>query len=161
MSCPCGSNIELTQCCEAYVFGKKSALTAEALMRSRYTSYEMQKVGYIIETHHPDSRDDVDWKTVQKWAEKAQWQELKIVEIIDGQENDDEGVVEFVAKFHLDGSDRRHHERSTFKKVEGKWYYVRGEEVKAKPIVSHKKVGRNEPCVCGSGKKYKRCCMIL
>jgi len=25
-------------------------------------------------------------------------------------------------------------------------------------IVSEKKVGRNEPCPCGSGKKYKKCC---
>ena len=27
-----------------------------------------------------------------------------------------------------------------------------------KPILN-KKVGRNEPCICGSGKKYKKCCM--
>jgi hypothetical protein len=26
------------------------------------------------------------------------------------------------------------------------------------PVVKAKKVGRNEPCPCGSGKKYKRCC---
>ncbi len=28
-----------------------------------------------------------------------------------------------------------------------------------KPIVKDKKIGRNEPCPCGSGKKYKNCCM--
>ena len=28
----------------------------------------------------------------------------------------------------------------------------------AKPVVKGKKVGRNEPCPCGSGKKYKNCC---
>ena len=27
-----------------------------------------------------------------------------------------------------------------------------------KPVIAEKKVGRNEPCPCGSGKKYKRCC---
>jgi SWIM/SEC-C metal-binding protein len=27
-----------------------------------------------------------------------------------------------------------------------------------KPKTAEKKVGRNEPCPCGSGKKYKRCC---
>ncbi len=27
-----------------------------------------------------------------------------------------------------------------------------------KPITSEKKAGRNEPCPCGSGKKYKKCC---
>lgn len=25
--------------------------------------------------------------------------------------------------------------------------------------LSSKKVGRNEPCLCGSGKKYKKCCL--
>ena len=32
-------------------------------------------------------------------------------------------------------------------------------EVKLKPIVMDKKVGRNDPCPCGSGKKYKKCCL--
>jgi len=27
-----------------------------------------------------------------------------------------------------------------------------------KTKISEKKVGRNEPCPCGSGKKYKKCC---
>jgi len=29
---------------------------------------------------------------------------------------------------------------------------------KAKPIRTGPKVGRNDPCPCGSGKKYKQCC---
>ena len=32
-------------------------------------------------------------------------------------------------------------------------------ENKPEPIVSKKKTGRNEPCHCGSGKKYKKCCL--
>jgi SWIM/SEC-C metal-binding protein len=27
-----------------------------------------------------------------------------------------------------------------------------------KPVQSTKKVGRNDPCPCGSGKKFKKCC---
>ncbi|MBO7605782.1 MAG: SEC-C domain-containing protein [Elusimicrobiaceae bacterium] len=27
-----------------------------------------------------------------------------------------------------------------------------------KPIVKNKEPGRNDPCPCGSGKKYKKCC---
>ena len=27
-----------------------------------------------------------------------------------------------------------------------------------KTIVAEKKIGRNDPCSCGSGKKYKKCC---
>jgi len=35
---------------------------------------------------------------------------------------------------------------------------VGGEAPKPKPVVKGKKVGRNDPCPCGSGKKYKKCC---
>lgn len=34
----------------------------------------------------------------------------------------------------------------------------RGNDGVRKPIVKGKKVGRNDPCPCGSGKKYKKCC---
>lgn len=33
-----------------------------------------------------------------------------------------------------------------------------GEKVKKKPVVKAMDVGRNDPCICGSGKKYKNCC---
>jgi len=32
-------------------------------------------------------------------------------------------------------------------------------EVKARPVRQEQRVGRNDPCPCGSGKKYKKCCM--
>jgi preprotein translocase subunit SecA len=37
---------------------------------------------------------------------------------------------------------------------------VGGDETKKRPIVkkASEKVGRNDPCPCGSGKKYKKCC---
>jgi peptide deformylase len=31
--------------------------------------------------------------------------------------------------------------------------------IKATSVISKKKVGPNEPCICGSNKKYKKCCM--
>ena len=37
--------------------------------------------------------------------------------------------------------------------------FVGGEASGAKqPVLSDKKAGRNDPCPCGSGKKYKKCC---
>ncbi|MEA1920559.1 MAG: preprotein translocase subunit SecA [Campylobacterota bacterium] len=33
-----------------------------------------------------------------------------------------------------------------------------GEEVTHEPIIAEKKIARNDPCPCGSGKKYKNCC---
>ena len=44
-------------------------------------------------------------------------------------------------------------------KKERKVLYLRhGEEPSRKPIKKQKKIGRNDPCPCGSGKKYKKCC---
>lgn len=36
---------------------------------------------------------------------------------------------------------------------------IRNNGQSAQPITRLRKVGRNEKCPCGSGKKYKRCCM--
>ena len=33
-----------------------------------------------------------------------------------------------------------------------------GGETEKKPVKKAEKVGRNDPCPCGSGKKYKKCC---
>ncbi|MBS1932594.1 MAG: preprotein translocase subunit SecA [Bacteroidetes bacterium] len=40
---------------------------------------------------------------------------------------------------------------------EGKDYYEPSEQVKQEPVKVGPKVGRNDPCPCGSGKKYKNC----
>jgi hypothetical protein len=37
-------------------------------------------------------------------------------------------------------------------------YGPTGEELTDEPVVATVKVGRNDPCPCGSGKKYKKCC---
>lgn len=37
------------------------------------------------------------------------------------------------------------------------WGYRMG-HIKSKPITVEDKIGRNDPCPCNSGKKYKKCC---
>ena len=32
--------------------------------------------------------------------------------------------------------------------------------IKQEPVTKTKKIGRNDKCSCGSGKKYKKCCMV-
>jgi SEC-C motif-containing protein len=59
----------------------------------------------------------------------------------------------------MDGKDHVHHERSQFRKVDGRWYFVSGQKISAPPLKRDaEKVGRNDPCPCGSGKKFKKCC---
>jgi SEC-C motif-containing protein len=48
---------------------------------------------------------------------------------------------------------------SRFLKQDGEWYFVDGQLVAPKTEKRNQpKVGRNDPCPCGSAKKYKKCC---
>jgi SEC-C motif-containing protein len=49
-----------------------------------------------------------------------------------------------------------HRECSRFRRHDGRWYYVAGTHVR-EPVRVTAEIGRNDPCPCGSGMKYKRC----
>jgi len=128
-------------------------------MRSRYTAYATEQIDYILSSHDPDTVKDVDRKSSEEWAKEADWQGLEVLATEAGGPEDDNGMVEFVARYRIGDNEYAHHERATFRRVDGEWKFVDGEMVKAKPVVRETpKVGRNEPCPCGSGKKYKKCC---
>jgi len=157
--CPCGSRKQYDACCLPIIKGEIKAKTAEQLMRSRYSAYAKQEIDYIIQSYHPNKQKDSDRKAIQKLSEKSIWTGLEIKETIDGGIDDSTGKVEFIARFKLNNTNQFMQERSNFQKIEGKWYYVDGESLPSKQIIrSSRKIGRNEPCFCGSGKKYKKCC---
>ena len=84
---------------------------------------------------------------------------LEIIGTDRGGENDEEGYVEFVAHYAANGQSVEHHEHSYFKKLDGEWKFIDGEIESQEPYVREEpKIGRNDPCPCGSGKKYKYCC---
>lgn len=158
-ACPCGSTLTYEECCRPLITGKRAAQTAEQLMRSRYSAYVEKEIPYLRTSLHPDHRSDYDEKSSRAWAEGAEWHGLQILKAVDGGPEDDAGQVEFVADFTQRGVRQQHHELATFARQRGKWYFVSGEEVRPQPIVRETpKVGRNEPCPCGSGKKHKKCC---
>ncbi|MFW5500666.1 MULTISPECIES: YchJ family protein [unclassified Maridesulfovibrio] len=156
--CPCGSGNAYESCCEPYITGKEPAPTAEALMRSRYSAFVVKNVDYLGDTLAPESKHDYDENQVKTWAETSTWLGLEIVSTSKGLSDDETGEVEFIAKFRQSGAIHTHHEASHFEKREGNWLYLDGDIVPPMPIKKDKKVGRNEPCPCGSGKKYKKCC---
>ncbi|MFA5354293.1 MAG: YchJ family protein [Thermodesulfovibrionales bacterium] len=158
-TCPCGSNLSYAECCLPVIRGEKKADTAVQLMRSRYSAYVNKEIDYIFNSLHPDHRADYDEKSTRSWAESAQWYGLEIISVTAGGPEDSEGDVEFIATFAEKGMRHEHHELSTFKKEDGIWYLVEGKTLPARQVVRESpKVGRNEPCPCGSGKKYKKCC---
>lgn len=152
--CPCNSEKDFNECCAAILEGKQEARSAEELMRSRYCAFTTADVDYIISTHNPETREGLKASEIKDWAMNSTWLGLEILATKDGIEGDSEGVVEFIASYNMDGTIHRHHEVSTFDFIDGKWYFTDG---KQKPIKSEK-VGRNDPCPCNSGKKFKKCC---
>ncbi len=174
-ACPCGSSQKIADCCGPFLSGDRLPETAEQLMRSRYTAYTLVDIGYLRKTLAPESRTDFDAATTKTWAEQSLWKGLTILSTKFGTASDRKGTVEFVAKFEQNGQVVEHHEVSQFRKSDkGQWFFVDGEAHTHKEGEGHHhhhpkqttvtrdapKVGRNDPCTCGSGKKYKKCCGV-
>jgi SEC-C motif-containing protein len=155
--CPCGSGSPYGECCEPVIRGSRPAETAERLMRARYSAYDRVETDFLYNSTHPRHRKGYDREGTREWAEGAEWLGLEIIGTKMGSEGDDSGEVEFIARFREKGVAREHHEIASFKKEEGSWFFTEGSMVKPKPI-SVQKIGRNDPCPCGSGLKHKKCC---
>ena len=159
MKCPCTSGAAFADCCEPVIERQRSAASAEELMRSRYSAYALAKIDWIVESQSPDGRQFLDRDATEAWSKRSTWHRLEVLNVDQGAKSDTEGVVEFKAYYTLGGEDITHHEIASFRKEDGSWYFVDGIEVKPRPFKRvERKVGPNEPCTCGSGKKYKKCC---
>jgi SEC-C motif-containing protein len=162
MKCPCGSGLQLKECCGPIIEGDDGAATAEQLMRTRYSAYVLGEATYLGKTWHPST---CPGEMVME--EQLDWLGLEVVKCIAGLEGDEEGKVEFIARYRAGEQDGELHELSRFVKEDGQWLYLDG-DIKQDNFETDmvgqrlqggaKKVGRNAPCPCGSGKKYKRCC---
>ena len=158
MLCPCSSQIEFNDCCEPILNGEP-ALTAEKLMRARYTAYTQVNMDFVTQTHDPSTLKKTDMQENKAWAEKTDWLGLEILSTEKGLEDDDWGKIEFKAKYSTDKESGTHHEISEFNKKKGIWYFSKGQSPESLQIINTEpKVGRNDPCSCGSGKKFKKCC---
>ncbi len=156
--CPCGSGRAYDTCCGPAIEGSIPAKTAEALMRSRYTAYVLGKIDYVKETLSPRLQKDFDYEAAKNWSESAAWTGLTVHSTVQGQEQDTTGEVEFSAQFEINGTPQTHHEHGYFERLEGNWVYTKGNVIGTTFHRESPKVGRNDPCPCGSGKKYKKCC---
>jgi SEC-C motif-containing protein len=157
--CPCCSGLEYEKCCLPYIKGGAKAPTAQALMRSRYSAYAEHEIDYIINTCVHRSNNDIDPKSTREWSEQSKWLGLKIISAEKGGISDNEGIVEFEALYERGGLKETHHETARFKKQNDEWLYEDGKLAAATVVRASPKPGRNDPCPCGSGKKYKHCCL--
>jgi SEC-C motif-containing protein len=159
VTCVCGKGESTETCCGPYLKGEKRPDTAEALMRARYAAYATGDIDYIVATHDPKRVDEVDQASTEAWSKQSQWLGLEILSTEAGGADDERGVVEFLARYKIKNVTINHRERAEFRKHEGRWVFVDGKEIAAPPVKRDEpRIGRNDPCPCGSGKKHKKCC---
>ncbi|GGY38627.1 UPF0225 protein YchJ [Bacterioplanes sanyensis] len=143
-ACPCQSGQRYSHCCQPLHDGQPAA-TAAALMRSRYSAFALQLSAYLLRSWHASTRPaqlDLD--------ADCEWLGLTIEQAA---EQGERAQVSFCARFRAAGRFQQLRERSNFVCEQGHWYYLDGDA-----HWSEWAIGRNDPCPCGSGRKFKRCC---
>ncbi len=151
--------MKLTDCCLPLIQQSKLADTAETLLRARYTAFTQGEVDFILSTHHSRTLKDTSREEVEEWSKGSEWLGLKIVQIDAGQKKDEKGTILFSAKYSAEGKTHEHWEKSFFEKEKGQWKFLDAQGIQIGTLRrTEPKIGRNAPCSCGSGKKYKKCC---
>lgn len=91
-------------------------------MRSRYTAYTLNREDYLLATWHSSTRPASLELTNQP---PSQWLGLTVKR--HEQSTPDHAIVEFVARYKINGRAYRLHEISRFVREEGLWFYVDGD----------------------------------
>lgn len=153
--CPCGSGKTFGQCCEPVLKQARTAATAEELMRSRFTAHVVRDYRHLHRTY---------WETARRpfVEEREEGPDMKWTRLVihahEVGAKPDAAFVDFTAYFDDAGTERPMHEKSEFARIDGHWFFTRTVRSGPAPVKAQPKVGRNEPCPCGSGKKFKQCC---
>lgn len=122
LPCPCGSGRTLQACCGRYHAGELAgqAPDAEALMRSRYSAFVLDRLDYLLASWHPDTRP----ASLEANEPGLRWLGLEVKR--HQRQDADHATVEFVARSKLGGRAHRLHEISRFERIDGRWYYLDG-----------------------------------
>lgn len=158
-ACPCQSQRAFEECCSPFIEGTRAPARAEELMRARYSAYATGAIDFILATHDPETREGTDREALEEWSRESEWLGLEVLHTEQGEAEQKTGLVEFKAHFTQAGQKHTHHERASFKKRDGHWFFHDGKVLIEPTKRAAEKVGRNDPCPCGSGKKYKKCCL--
>ena len=155
-ACPCGSGNPFGTCCGPVLAGERRAATAEELMRARFTAHATRDFAFLHRTHRPTARRPY----VPAPGEPATvWTRLVVHGHGPGA-SPELAYVDFSAYGMEGGVEHVLHEKAEFIREDGAWLYTRALREGPEPIRNAgKRPGRNDPCPCGSGKKYKHCCL--
>jgi SEC-C motif domain protein len=127
--CLCDSGKPFKKCCERFLNGSTNATTPKQLMRSRYTAYALGNYGeYLLATWLPDTSKGLTAASLSK--KNLGWVKL---EVLDSHQKGNEGMVEFKAYYKTeDGELNIFRERSSFQRIDRRWYYVEGDVKRGK-----------------------------
>jgi SEC-C motif-containing protein len=121
-ACPCGGGRPYAACCGPLHQGE-AAVTAGALMRSRYTAYVLRLDAYLLSTWHSSTRPSM-LELADAADAATRWLGLTVKA---HRQQGDTAVVEFIARYRIGGaSAQRLHETSRFVREDGRWYYLDG-----------------------------------
>lgn len=123
-ACPCGSGQAYAVCCGAFLDNGALPATAEQLMRSRYSAYVLAREDYLLRTWHASTRPA---QLGLLDAGPVKWLGLRILRCEAGGAGDREAIVEFMARYQVNGRAERLHEVSHFVRDAGQWLYVDGQ----------------------------------
>lgn len=154
--CPCGSGRMFEACCEPLLAGRERAATPEQLMRARFTAHVAHDFKFLHDTHRPTAGKPY---VAEAGKPVVKWTRLEVHKA-ESTPNPEKAFVEFSA-YGMEGDQEKVlQEKAEFLRVGGVWLYNREARLGPAPYqASAPKVGRNDPCPCGSGKKYKQCCL--
>lgn len=123
-NCPCGKSDSYLNCCKEKHLNITTALTAEDLMRSRYTAFTKGMGDYLMNSHHSSTRPLKRKLEIVSWANAVKWAQLEIITKAEGGLNDQKGTVEFKAHFKEKGKKAFIHENSKFIRENAHWIYL-------------------------------------
>lgn len=124
MICPCNPNNLYKNCCQKAHNNIESVISAEELMRSRYSAFVLANGNYLMSTHHKSTRPNSEKKAIVKWAKSVEWIKLDVQDTTKGLKNDNKGTVTFSAYFYDNGTMDVIHEKSAFVKENNHWFYL-------------------------------------
>ena len=176
-NCPCGRDLAYVECCgrlhqamrvlypsctmdiakvdDENTLHKKvlQAAIPEDIMRSRYSAYVLNNFDYVLQSYAKDIRATLNTTELAKHASDTKWRALEVIKSTGSSKQIEQ--VTFKVYYQIKADYYLMHERSNFINEDGVYLYQSGDMLDGTGRLD---LGRNSPCPCQSGKKYKRCC---
>lgn len=128
MQCPCNPSKKYSDCCEKAHQNIQTVLTAEVLMRSRYSAFVLADINYLKKSHYSSIRpSDKENKEILQWTKSVEWIKLEVLNTTKGTKKDLTGTVEFKAFFIENAKIDVIYENSSFCKENNHWVYFKAD----------------------------------